>query len=348
MENYGEEKKASFWWGVLGFFFPLIGLILYIVWNKTEPEKAKKVGIGALIGFLSGLFMPFILMFTMMFLIGSGNIESLINKMNCYSYGTNYEPYEVDGEWMCKNKINGKIIDPYEDSELDLEEEEDDSELEEKIDSLINKTKEEFYNNELTDDEDEDFDEDDDEAFEKCVKAHNGMHASDKSRFKYNITLDKYAKLYKAVTLDESKKLNDDFVLLTVSENEKYGDDEEYIIIKDGTVTMHTRGKDYKANVKNAKYFYEENNGEYVHNFAILTSDGDLYIGSDLDDLESEEYEFNPKAFNSLKKVSSNNKYKDLSIVLFDNNCHEKYWEGDSYPYEFVGITTDGKMDLLD
>lgn len=42
-------------WGVLGFFFPLIGLILYLVWNKEYPKRAKMCGKGALIGFITSV-----------------------------------------------------------------------------------------------------------------------------------------------------------------------------------------------------------------------------------------------------------------------------------------------------
>lgn len=35
---------------ILGFFFPLIGLILYLVFKDNTPLKAKSAGKGALIG----------------------------------------------------------------------------------------------------------------------------------------------------------------------------------------------------------------------------------------------------------------------------------------------------------
>ena len=37
-------------WGVLGFFFPIVGLILFLVWNKDYPKRARMCGKGALIG----------------------------------------------------------------------------------------------------------------------------------------------------------------------------------------------------------------------------------------------------------------------------------------------------------
>ena len=36
-------------WGVVGYFIPLAGLILFFMWNKTNPKHAKAAGIGALI-----------------------------------------------------------------------------------------------------------------------------------------------------------------------------------------------------------------------------------------------------------------------------------------------------------
>ena len=34
----------------LGFFIPIVGLILYLVWKDQTPLKAKSAGKGALIG----------------------------------------------------------------------------------------------------------------------------------------------------------------------------------------------------------------------------------------------------------------------------------------------------------
>lgn len=40
---------------IISFLFPLIGLILYIVYNEKAPEKAKEIGKWAIIGFVVGL-----------------------------------------------------------------------------------------------------------------------------------------------------------------------------------------------------------------------------------------------------------------------------------------------------
>ncbi len=44
------SDTGSAGWGVLGFFFPLIGLILYLVWKTDQPKNASSAGKGALIG----------------------------------------------------------------------------------------------------------------------------------------------------------------------------------------------------------------------------------------------------------------------------------------------------------
>lgn len=43
-----DAPSAGF--AVLGFFFPLIGLILYLVWKDELPQRAHSCGKGALVG----------------------------------------------------------------------------------------------------------------------------------------------------------------------------------------------------------------------------------------------------------------------------------------------------------
>lgn len=45
-----EKKKTNIGWGILGFFIPIVGLILFLVWKKNKRESAKAAGVGALIG----------------------------------------------------------------------------------------------------------------------------------------------------------------------------------------------------------------------------------------------------------------------------------------------------------
>ena len=57
---YNQANTSSFaqdgpsgGFAVLGFFIPMVGLILYIVWNSTLPFRARSAGKGALAGFIT-------------------------------------------------------------------------------------------------------------------------------------------------------------------------------------------------------------------------------------------------------------------------------------------------------
>ena len=60
-----QEEKGNMGWAVLGFFVPLVGLILFLVWKNEKPADAKMAGIGALVSvifevvtsLICGLFM---------------------------------------------------------------------------------------------------------------------------------------------------------------------------------------------------------------------------------------------------------------------------------------------------
>ena len=47
--------SGSFGWALLGFFIPLVGLILFLVWRKERPMNANSAGIGALISVVAHL-----------------------------------------------------------------------------------------------------------------------------------------------------------------------------------------------------------------------------------------------------------------------------------------------------
>lgn len=56
------SDSGSFGWGVLGFFIPIAGLILFLVWHDTKPKCAKSAGIGALISTAVSIIIAFIFM----------------------------------------------------------------------------------------------------------------------------------------------------------------------------------------------------------------------------------------------------------------------------------------------
>jgi hypothetical protein len=44
------NDRPSMGYAVLGFFFPVVGLILWLIWKDPKPLTAKSAGKGALIG----------------------------------------------------------------------------------------------------------------------------------------------------------------------------------------------------------------------------------------------------------------------------------------------------------
>jgi hypothetical protein len=52
--NYDSDNTSALFC-VLGFCFPIVGLILYLVLMNDKPQSAKAAGIGALVGFILGV-----------------------------------------------------------------------------------------------------------------------------------------------------------------------------------------------------------------------------------------------------------------------------------------------------
>ena len=52
-----QADSGSIGWAILGFFIPLVGIILYFVWKATKPKSANMAGIGALIGMVLNIIL---------------------------------------------------------------------------------------------------------------------------------------------------------------------------------------------------------------------------------------------------------------------------------------------------
>ena len=50
IKTTAADDRPSGGFAVLCFFFPIVGLILYLVWRDNYPQKAHSCGKGALIG----------------------------------------------------------------------------------------------------------------------------------------------------------------------------------------------------------------------------------------------------------------------------------------------------------
>lgn len=69
-------------YGFLGFFFPLVGLILYLVWKNETPLRAKSAGKGALIGVIVQVILYIIIFILYFFFLFSVIKEGAFNYSN--------------------------------------------------------------------------------------------------------------------------------------------------------------------------------------------------------------------------------------------------------------------------
>lgn len=108
--NPVKEEKGSVLLGILGFMFPLIGLILYLAMMHSEPKKAKSAGKGALTAFI--IYLVFIVIVTISVMVpvidtyrksaqsdDSYYVESYdyddVRYSNDYDYNYDYD-YSID------------------------------------------------------------------------------------------------------------------------------------------------------------------------------------------------------------------------------------------------------------
>lgn len=62
------NDSGSLGWTVLGCCVPVAGLILWLIWKDTQPNNAKKAGLGALLSVVA-LVIFFILYFVLIFVL---------------------------------------------------------------------------------------------------------------------------------------------------------------------------------------------------------------------------------------------------------------------------------------
>lgn len=55
-----QEDRPSAGYNALAFFFPIVGLILYLVWKDQKPRCAHSTGKWALIGFIAGIVLTIV------------------------------------------------------------------------------------------------------------------------------------------------------------------------------------------------------------------------------------------------------------------------------------------------
>lgn len=91
--NPVKEEKGSVLLGILGFMFPLIGLILYLAMMHSEPKKAKSAGKGALTAFI--IYLVFIVIVTISVMIPVIDTYRKSSQADDSSYVENYDYDDV-------------------------------------------------------------------------------------------------------------------------------------------------------------------------------------------------------------------------------------------------------------
>ncbi len=56
-----SEDNSNLVFAILGFFIPIVGLIIFLIYEGKKPKRAKSAGKGALIGFITKIVLAIIL-----------------------------------------------------------------------------------------------------------------------------------------------------------------------------------------------------------------------------------------------------------------------------------------------
>lgn len=73
-DNQLEDTAGAGWWW-LGFLVPLAGFLIWITCNDTQPKRAKKAGVGALVGVITSVALVvlfYILWFVLVIALAGG------------------------------------------------------------------------------------------------------------------------------------------------------------------------------------------------------------------------------------------------------------------------------------
>jgi hypothetical protein len=60
-DNKEVDDQSSYGFAILGFIIPIVGLILFLIYEGKKPKRAKLAGKGALIGFITRIVLSIIL-----------------------------------------------------------------------------------------------------------------------------------------------------------------------------------------------------------------------------------------------------------------------------------------------
>ena len=95
MNENDNGVHESFGWVVLGFFIPIVGLVLFVIWYNKNRKAAKQAGIGALVRVILNIIFV-IFLFFFFFLFTSKGV-----KGNCVTLGLDGKETSGKGIHVC-------------------------------------------------------------------------------------------------------------------------------------------------------------------------------------------------------------------------------------------------------
>lgn len=75
-----DSEGSTVGWGILGFFIPIVGFILWLIWKDEHPARVKSAGIGCLVSIclgVVGVILYVVLVFVILG-IGVGTYASML------------------------------------------------------------------------------------------------------------------------------------------------------------------------------------------------------------------------------------------------------------------------------
>ena len=79
-----DAEGSTVGWGILGFFIPIVGFILWLIWKDEHPARAKSAGIGCLVSIclgVVGVILYVVLVFAILGL-GSGAYAAILPTLS--------------------------------------------------------------------------------------------------------------------------------------------------------------------------------------------------------------------------------------------------------------------------
>lgn len=67
-----DSEGSTVGWGILGFFIPIVGFILWLIWKDEHPARAKSAGIGCLVSICLGVVCVILYVVLVFVILGIG------------------------------------------------------------------------------------------------------------------------------------------------------------------------------------------------------------------------------------------------------------------------------------